>query len=160
MRKKAKRIDWNEAERYYIYSRDVNYKQVAEYFDVSEASVALHGKEGNWVEKREEVQSRLKDKRFERVLTEELQSELNIEDAAILACNTLTDVILKIASRVTESAFNSDIDDIKADKLLNTLASIVNALERVVKTISLLRGGPTDRTEYTLLDLLKQSSVD
>ena len=149
------RINWEEMRRDYIYaSPKKSYSMLADEYGMAVVTVSIRGAKENWVEAREKVQSRLTSKRFEDALTEEILGELDLIESAQMSAKILIDTILKISVRVLDSAFSDDISSINADKLLNTLSTLSNSLERILKTLSLLQGGPSETIQYNLIDVL------
>jgi len=152
------KADWKAVEREYIYANPKKpYPVLAKELGVKPETVSHHGRKGGWVEKRAAIQDRLTDKQFENQLTEQIVGELDLIDSASMSAKILIDTILKISIRVLSQGFSDDINSINSAKILDVLSTLTNSLDRILKTLSLLQGGPTENlTNYNLVELLSR----
>ena len=147
-------------EREYIYANPKKtYPMLAKELNVKPETVGHHGRKGGWVDKRAAVQDRLSDKQFENQLTEQIVGELDLVSSAQMSAKILIDTILKISIRILSQGFDDDINGINSAKILDVLSTLTNSLDRILKTMSLLQGGPTENlTNYNLVELLSRTS--
>jgi len=154
-KKSRTKANWEKAERDYVYAvPKKSYATLAEELGVKPETVAKHGMKSGWVEKRQKVQDRLSNKQFEDRLTEQIIGSLDLVDSAQMSAKILIDTILKISVRILDSSFSEDIESINSAKMLDVLATLSNSLDRILKTLSVLTGGPSESINYSLIDVL------
>ncbi len=153
------KADWTAVERTYVYaSPKKSYSAIARELGVKPETVAHHGRKMGWVDKRAAIQDRLSDKQFENQLTEQIVGELDLVSSAQMSAKILIDTILKISIRILSQGFADDINSINSAKILDVLSTLTNSLDRILKTMSLLQGGPTENlTNYNLVELLSRA---
>jgi len=146
----GKRINWKIAENFFVTAPlKPTMKEVAEKFGVSKPSVFRHSTDSDWVEKRARFESETAERVQERLLdrrVEENMSSLAIMETQLQKLNVVQgDILAALEEKDLANMFPKD--------LVDSLTKVTSAIEKGVKTISLLKGGPDSRTDMTFAEL-------
>jgi len=150
----SKRIDWKKAElTYTTSSKRPTLDELADIYGVSMSSTVRHSISGDWVRKRGEYESATA--QATRALMAERQVESNIDSLHIV--ETIVQDMSAIAERIVREIEARDLETIRSDTLIDTLPRVSNALEKGVRAISFLKGGPDSRIDTSFADLAIQA---
>ena len=150
----ADRISWRTAELDYVTSGDrPTLEEIATKYNVSPRSVARHSSTDGWIEKRRAFDSETA--LATRSLAAERQIESNIDSLHIV--EIIVQDLSAIAERIVQELATRDLETIRSDALIDTLPRVSNALEKGVRAISFLKGGPDSRIDTSFADLAIQA---
>jgi len=150
----ATKINWTEAEREYVQSKQPKtLSEIASMYNVSERSCHRHSTEGEWVRKRREFWSAAAE--ATRLLAVNRQAEANIDSLKIV--ETITSDLSAIADEIVVELATRDLTNIRSDELINMLPRVSNAVDKGVRAISFLKGGPDSRQERSFADLANKA---
>jgi len=146
----GKRINWKIAENFFVTAPSKpTMMEMAEKYKVSKPSMFRHSADSDWMEKRERFQIETAERVQERLLdrrVEENISSLAIMESQVQKLNALQQEIL-------DAIEDKGLDNMFAKELVDALTKVSGAIEKGVKTVSLLNGGPNNRTDMTFAEL-------
>jgi len=144
-------------QRYVQASPPLSLRQIAKEEGVAESSIFRHASRENWVKEREQYQCDIAARTRRLGVKKDADDRLDILDKAAKTCHALTAALLKIAQRVQQADFQEDIQRMEASKLLERLASLSTAFDKLARGTEMLRGNPDHRTAVTLAELVSQA---
>ena len=155
------KVPWATIALHYITSEEpITIENLAELYSVDHRLVAKKCKELDWVKRRVAVQSRRMEKKIQLGTEQYLSTVDAIEDAASFNASLILDILLGMARRISDAAWSEELDEVKADKLLERLTGLTNSLERVLRLLISSKGGTASRVGVTLTDLLGNTGSD
>jgi len=149
--------DWLAARERYVRS-NLTVPELSTETGIPQSTVEKHCSREGWVAMRQEYGERLAREIRELGAKEEAKKRLDILDSAYNIAETLKETIDKIAQRVSGAGFESDVDAMQANSLLERLSSLSTSFEKLARAINSLEGGPDSRVQVTLADILSAAS--
>lgn len=152
-------IEWDAVKFEYVTNpQKPTMDTIAKLFAINPGLLRRRAAADGWVRARKRYFEQAEEAQIAHAAAVSGESRIDILETSSIAANILMYAIEQVGVEVHKKSFSIGLTKVSPDKLIEKLATAINALEKLMRVISLLRGGVDARAEVSLVDLLAREA--
>jgi len=149
------RVNWSILKRDYVQSETpVSLEALADKYHTSKSMVFQHSSDESWVNAREDHWGKIAENVREQAITKTVKKQMTQLEKAESAFDGLVLAITAINKRIEKADFSDKVGKVEITKLMERLASLNTALDKMGRFTQLLKGNADSRIGVDLASLL------